>query len=375
MIALVSPAQAQTFNDAINRALFGPPTGPINPSKGPSCQNSTGNLLIRICAAAGQPGSSSGSTTALSNEISPIDERKVQRLIGPLNVFISGEYERFDKNVTKFEPGYQTNSGRAFMGADYSFNERFLVGGLLKYARDSGNFDSVPIVSGSNIIVPGGHFHTDSYGPLLYANFVPAPKFFISTAAGYTRYDYFINRVASVTGIDGIIGPTDGNTDGNEFKVGVNGGYDFNFNSITIGPRFGLNYKYNEIDGYRERGSTGLELIYKNQYENSLTTVLGAYGSVAISTGFGVVLPQTSLEYVHEFLDPQRKIGVSFVDDLNRVPFRFQNDPPDRNYFKLGAGIVLVLPHGFSPFVNYRALVGYQNQSSHIATAGVRIEF
>jgi hypothetical protein len=61
--------------------------------------------------------------------------------------------------------------------------------------------------------------------------------------------------------------------------------------------------------------------------------------------------------------------------DPDAGKFRFQNDPPDRNYFNLGAGIVAVLPHGFSPFLNYRALVGYKDQSSHIGTAGVRIEF
>jgi outer membrane autotransporter protein len=99
------------------------------------------------------------------------------------------------------------------------------------------------------------------------------------------------------------------------------------------------------------------------------------YGSIAISTGFGVLVPQTTLEYIHEFLDPQRKITFRFIDDLNRTPFRFENDRPDRDYFNLGAGIVLVLARGFSPFLNYRALVGYNDQRSHTVTAGLRVEF
>jgi outer membrane lipase/esterase len=167
----------------------------------------------------------------------------------------------------------------------------------------------------------------------------------------------------------------DGDTDGDEFNVEVKGGYNHRFENITVGPRLGLNYRRTEIDGFQERGGSVLNLIYNSQHENSLTSVLGMFGSVAINTGFGVLIPQTTLEYVHEFLDPQRKITFRFRDDLNRTPFRFQNDPPDRNYFNLGAGILAQLPHGFAPFLNYRALVGYKDQLSHTVSAGLRIEF
>ena len=345
LLALASPAQAQTFDQAVAAAC-------------------TASDLASNFVCSGTPGPSSGSTTALSRESSPVEERKVQRLVGSLSLFLSGEYERFDKNVTKFEPGYKTDTGRATIGADYSFNnDRFVIGGAFKYARDDGNFKG------------GGRFDTDSYGPLLYANFVPAPKFFIDAAAGYTRKNYFISRAASVNVTTGTLA---GDTDGNEFKVGMNSGYDFNFQNITIGPRLGLHYKRTNIDGYRERGSTGLtglELVYDSQSENSLTSVLGFYGSVAISTGFGVLVPQTTVEYVHEFQDPQRRIRFGLAGDPTVGKFSFQNDPPDRNYFNLGVGIAAVLPHGFSPFVNYRALVGYKDQSSHAVTAGLRVKF
>ena len=97
--------------------------------------------------------------------------------------------------------------------------------------------------------------------------------------------------------------------------------------------------------------------------------------SLSISTGIGVLVPQVTAEYLHEFQDPQRKIKFAFAQDLNRTKFRFENDRPDRNYFNLGLGVVAVLPHGFSPFVNYRALLGYDDQSSHAVAAGLRIEF
>jgi outer membrane autotransporter protein len=343
LVTLASSAQAQTFDQAVQNAC-------------------TAN--IGVCQ--GIPGASSGSTTTLTRESSPVEERKVQRLIGPINLFISGEYERFNKDVTKFEPGYKTDTGRAAIGADYSFSDSVLIGAAFKYVRDDGQFDA------------GGHFNTDSYGPLIHVNFVPVPKFFVDTAFDYTRKNYFISRVVSLNAVRGALA---GDPDGNEYKVGVNSGYDFNFQNITIGPRVGLNYRRTEIDGYRERtrnsALSGIELLYNSQHENSLTSPLGLYGSIAISTGFGILVPQTTLEYVHEFLDPQRRIKFRLAQAPNATgsPFSFQNDPPDRNYFNLGAGIVAVLPHGVLPFLNYRALVGYKNQSSHIATVGLRMEF
>jgi uncharacterized protein YhjY with autotransporter beta-barrel domain len=310
--------------------------------------------------------------------------------------------------VTEFEPGYKTNTGRALIGADYSFGDQIVLGGAVKYTHDSGKFDSQTPVpfrfdpfdpdSTALVPVPRGRFNTDSYGGLLHASFAPAPKSFIDASFGYMRKNYFVSRgVVVIEGERDAIGTADGDTDGNEFKVDVNGGYNFSFQNITIGPRLGLNYTRTEIDGFREKGrlisaadslpvpnfgippptspGTGLELVYNSQHENSLTSVLGMYGSVAISTGFGVLIPQTTLEYVHEFLDPQRKITFRFADDLNRTAFRFQNDPPDRNYFNLGAGVVLQLARGIAPFLNYRALVGYKDQRSHTVTAGVRVEF
>jgi outer membrane autotransporter protein len=374
LMALASTAQAQRFDDEVARALAnGCAAMGGNVNKGPNLSALCAGISGSVTASA-----SSGSTTTLSREAAPIEEKKIQRLVGPFNVFVSGEYEHFDKDLTKFEPAYRTDTGRAVIGADYSFNDRVLLGAAFRYARDNGHFDA------------GGGFKTDSYGGLLHTSFVPSRDSFIDATAGYTRKNYSLERIAIVTtqfgGSPTKLGNIESDTDGNEYNLGLNGGYNFNFQSVTFGPRLGVNYRRTEIDGFGERGrrvpgaplpgpGTGVELVYNSQHENSLTSVAGVYGSVAISTAIGVLVPQATVEYVHEFLDPQRKIRFRFVEDRNGTPFRFENDPPDRNYFNLGAGVVLVLPRGFSPFLNYRALVGYNDQQSHIFTAGLRVEF
>lgn len=335
-------ARAQTFDQAVTNA----------------CN------LIGTCA--GAPAASGGSTTALSNDSSPVPpERKFEKLMGAWNLYVAGDYEYFRKQITTFEPGYTNHIGRGAVGADYSLSKELLVGGALRYARDNGDFRG------------GGKFNTDSYGFLLHGNYVPASKVFLDAHAGYLRKNYSIHRVPSllIAGIPTPQGTAKGDPNGHEFTTGVNGGYDFNLQNITFGPRLGLAYKNTSIDGYRERGGTQQELVYDAQHEHSLTSLFGVQASMAVSTGFGVIVPQLLAEYVHEFLDDQRRIGFRLANDPAATHFRFQNDRPDRNYFNLGGGVVFQLARGIAPFLNYRALVGYRDQMSHRVSAGVRLEF
>jgi len=60
---------------------------------------------------------------------------------------------------------------------------------------------------------------------------------------------------------------------------------------------------------------------------------------------------------------------------LNAGRLRFQTDSPDRDYFGVGAGMVVVLPNGYSPYMNYRALLGDSIKTTQTVTAGLRVEF
>jgi hypothetical protein len=54
--------------------------------------------------------------------------------------------------------------------------------------------------------------------------------------------------------------------------------------------------------------------------------------------------------------------------------FTFQNDVPVRNYFNLGTGLLMVLPNGWQPFLNFRAMVGNEQFNNYAGTFGLRIE-
>jgi outer membrane autotransporter protein len=117
-------------------------------------------------------------------------------------------------------------------------------------------------------------------------------------------------------------------------------------------------------------------LRYDAQNITSLQSIVGVQGSTNFSTGFGVLVPQVNADYIHEFENNQRHIGVAFTEDLRANPtkFAFQNEVPVRNYFNLGAGLVAILANGWQPFINFRAMVGNNQFNNYAGTFGLRIE-
>ena len=288
-----------------------------------------------------------------------------------LGLFASGFVEALNRNVNVFQDGYKSTILGFTGGADYRFTKQLTAGLAFTYANTNGDFSN------------GGNFSTNSYGFTLFSQYLPTDKSFVQLTAGYTSNSYLVARNSSLT----IPAPGGGrplnaggisssNSNGDIFKLGVLTGYDQPIGRFTFGPRLGFNYANTHIHDYAEQGGTGLELRYGDQWVNSLQSVLGVQGTAALSTGFGVLVPQVNANYIHEFANSQRFINAQFVEDQRANPFqfRFQTDVPVRNYFDVGTGIVAVLPNGLQPFVNFRALVGNNQFNNYAGTFGVRLE-
>jgi outer membrane autotransporter protein len=364
------------LNDVINRLLSNNCAELGAPPFGPD--------LSRLCPQSPAPPSGAGSSSggsvgsegsAVSEEQRQLFRRLRQRQQGaasadPANplgvgVFVSTEYEKFNQDNTRFETGFDQDTVGMSFGADYLFRNGLILGAAFTYAHDFGNYDGV-----------GGGFDHNSYGILAYGSVQPIANMFIDGVAGYTRKDYnFDRRAAIVLTTVSVAGTTHGDTNGNEWKIGLNSGYDFVFGAFTVGPRLGVLYREITMDDFTESGHTGLELAYSNQNIQSLTLRPGVYGSYAFSTSWGVVIPQMTLEYVHEFLDDQRSVQFSFAQDPQNRRFLFRTTPPDRDYLNLGLGVSMVLPQGVQPFLNFRDMLAYQDRSTYTVTLGVRIPF
>jgi outer membrane autotransporter protein len=389
-VAPNSAAEAQTFQKAMADALDNQCLGLSGPS------GTYDSRLDSICTSIPTgPSVSSGSALAsITLRQSSADERRIlghlqeERLAqrdggvraasadqtaraGRLGFFLTGEFEFIEKDITNYSAGFKSNSLGVILGADYQVLPWITVGIALAYSHVEGNFSQ-----------DGGHYNTDNFGATLYASFLPIPNFFVDATIGYAHHEYDTLRRATYVGpgiaVDGF---AQSDTRGNEFRMAVLSGYDFVMKALTVGPRFGVNYSTLAINSFTERGQdginydTGLELAYYPQNRDSLTTNLGAFLSYAISTPIGVLVPQFTAEWVHEFLDDQRAVYFRFRQDAQNTKLRFQTDTPDRDYFNLGVGVVLALPKDVAVFANYRAMVGHSDTQTHTVSAGVRVQF
>ncbi len=296
-----------------------------------------------------------------------------------LGLFAAGIVEALNRDVTTFTDGYDSTITGFNVGGDYSFSREVVVGLAFSYTDQDGDFDS------------GGSFDTRAYGPTIFAQYLPTQQSFIQIVGEYLRTDYDVKRAINLIlpGPGGGPGPGLGapavtvtgdaasETNADVFGAAVLLGYDHPFGRWTVGPRLGLNWRNTGIDGYTESGSTGVELRVADQSFNSLQSVLGVFGSAAYSTGFGVLVPNLYADYIHEFANSQRFISAQLAEDLRgagATTFRYQNDVPVRNFFNLGVGLVAVLPNGFQPYANFRAMVGNEQFNNYAGTFGVRVE-
>jgi uncharacterized protein with beta-barrel porin domain len=278
-----------------------------------------------------------------------------------LSGFASFGYENVDKNTTALDPGYKSDQYGGTIGVDKRVGP-IIAGVAFNFSRTDGDFAG----SGS------GGFDTDSYGGLIYASIVPIESAYLDLSAGYARKDYSTTRAA---GLAVVTSTVSGNTDGDEYRASVSGGYDFTHQNFTFGPRVSVNYVRNHVDAFSETGGTGLEIAFDEHATTSMTFSAGVHGSAAFSTSFGVLVPQVSFDYIHEAQNGQETLTGHLVQDLTLTQLAFQTDNPDRDYYGVGVGLVAVLPNGLSPFVSYRGIFGDSLRSVHGVTVGIRKEF
>ncbi len=388
-----SQCYAQSLDD-IQAALLGNFCSAL---KGDDFQNfntHAGDQLLNLCVgggtggvAGGGPSSSGGGAAGTQTSFVNIARRLaklrdgqsedqnaggagddfVSDLGGGMNVFLSGQFEGLDKSNTHYETGYKSDIKGVTGGVDYRFAEWFVGGIAVNYHHWDGNFDNT------------GGFKSDSLGPILYASFAPTEHTFADIMLEYAqqwrdrqRFTSF-NDTATTVSANGLVG-----SDYESHRFGANAliGYDHNIGPFTVGPRFRFRYSDLNVNSYTETGSTGLEMRFLDDRITSLQTAVGVQASAAFSSGFGVIVPQVTADWTHEFQNNQRQMSAQFAQDGRSVPttFQFLSDKPDRDFFHVGAGIAMILPNGIQPFINFEALIGNSLFNNYVGTIGIRLE-
>jgi len=378
---------AQTLNDVVADQLASDGSACAKLLGGGSASQLTGELqtlCTRTVPSGGPPPSNAGGGGAATPSSLPkiVKQRlrndktdelgsgassdQVLNITPAISLFLSGEYQSLDRNVTTFEDGYDSDIWRIIAGSDYRIQDILIIGVAFDYQHQKGDY------TGS------GDFKLDSYGGLIFANITPTDNLYIQISGGYSALENDRHRLTSFTEAStstSVSGFVDSQYDSDQYSANIQSGYDFNIANITIGPRVGFSWSRNNFDSYTESGNTGLELSFDEDHRTSLQSRFGLFSSTAFSTRFGVVVPQFGADWVHEFEDDQREIQFSFVNDLRSKSLAFQNESPDRDFFEIHAGTSIVMAHNFQAYVNYRAITGHSYFDGHSVNFGLRIGF
>ncbi len=331
-----------------------------------------GTNLYAFCNSPGfTTGSSStgGSTSSASSsemlKKQKEGEKSTVKITQDLNLFMSGGFQKKDKSASPFEAAFDSEQFGLTFGVDREINKKLSISFGIAYDRQDATFAS-----------DQGGFDTDSYRAFVVASFLPSENTFLDILGSYGLKDQFTKRYSTATNNRAtpttIGGYQKSDLDIKETGLAVQGGYDFSEGNITFGPRLGFSYLVSEIDPYKEYGGTGLELSYSKQREQSLQGKIGFQATTAINTSFGVVAPEASIDFIHEFKRDQRSIEVTLVEDKSNSKFYFNNDEPDRHYVEAGVGAVLVLPNGIQAFGRVSSVQGQSYIDNYGINLGVK---
>ena len=387
-------AFAENFNNASKAELTRVCGNPFDPAS----TFATGNLLT-ICQELQQGGQTSPSGVGTQSQpnsllisqqqLKDLQTKKLTEnrkpgsadVIGTMwgdkfSTFLTAGATTLRHQENEFEQGYNATIPSVTIGGGYAITEDLEMGLAFNYSNSSADFNS------------GGGFDVDSYTPLLYVNYLPFDNAFVNLALSYTRQNQSNNRLA-IAGLSGIdLNPdgsrrpisrsTNGNVDANQYNLNLLSGYDFAVENVTIGPRFGVDARQWEMNGYQETSNTGLELRYNDQYQTSVQSRVGLFASSAHSFDFGVLVPQISAYWVHEFLNGARTVNAHFVqttDFETSSGFFFQTENPARNWAVIDLGVSLVMQKGLQAFVNFSTVQGNRNFESYGGNVGMRVEW
>jgi outer membrane lipase/esterase len=300
-----------------------------------------------------------------------------------VGVFVNGSLRRGSQATTDLETGFDFKNNGVTAGIDYRFTDRLVLGLALGHSNGTTDFaaQSARLDSNSNSASLYGTYFSDA----LYVDFIGT--------FGHIKYDdarttTFIIAPGGYANPTNCVGQTctidvNGTTSARQFAFGANLGYSFHQDALVFGPDLSLDYTRVSVSGFSENdpSQTGMALVYGDQVGESLILKAGGHLSVAISTPVGVILPQVRARYNHEFKNDQRGLLVHFSADptigtpsgtvSNFVVF---TDRPDRGYFDWAAGVTAQFKHGIAAFVDYNALAGATNLTTHELAFGVRFE-
>lgn len=287
-------------------------------------------------------------------------------LTAKFGLFASVQLEDAEKDRTAAEAGFDYKSNAVTLGADYALSNDWFIGAAggwtgndLDYKNNDGN-------------VSADIFTFIGYTTFNHNNFS------FDVQLGYSSSEIDISRHIhyGVSGLESFTADTEGETSGKELFFSTQAQYLWAHKALSLYPRARLNFSSSEIKGYADNGAEGWEVVLGDQSIDRWVFEAGLQSTYAITTGWGVFIPNLDLNVIADLNTDQELMTGRFAyapDDS--LVFALEAEDPDSLYYQVGLGFSTVLPRGSSAYAGLRKTLGYDDFTSMQFYAGFRMEF
>lgn len=265
----------------------------------------------------------------------------------PLGLWVGGTV-RTGRSNGRGGDGGDFNTDGVTVGSDLQVTPALAVGAGLGYGRDRTDV-------GEN----GSRSDGEAFSMMLYASYSPGERLFVDALLGYQLLDYDLRRFVTS---DGSFAHA--RRDGSQWFGSLSFGADLVRGNWLVTPYARIDASSGTLDPYAEDGSALFALRYGDQDVESTTGNGGVRMEMRNTTVWGAWTPQLRVEYQHDF----KGNGTATMQyaDLVGVPFyRTSVDGFDRNRWMIGAGLMFDFRRNWGLRVDYRGLIGSDEDRDH----------
>jgi uncharacterized protein with beta-barrel porin domain len=272
----------------------------------------------------------------------------------PWGMFIYGNALFARQNATANSPQSKFNAAGVTGGIDRRMTDEFTLGLLAGYSRTNADLDTIGSTSRINTWLLGA-----------YASYA-RQNWYVDGAFIYGRNSYDNNRMA--LGTSNVSSPK-----GDQIALQSTFGIDYRFGVWTVTPEVGAQFTTVRVDGFTETGTAALAV--QADRANSLRSSLGARFRYDVLSAWGKLTPELRASWQHEFLDKDRDVRASFVDQTLPGNFATTAAGSGTDFGVVGAGVNMFVADRTQLSVGYDFKFGGHSFTAHQLSGRLRHTF
>jgi len=289
-----------------------------------------------------------------------------QRLSG----FISNDNVISKQSDTSTESGFEGLNQKFVAGADYRINNQTFAGLAIGVVNGRADMDS-----------DGGALVNRAGTLISYGSYNLLPNWYVEGVVSIGSRDFKMHRKINYTlNNSNVRASVCSEPESSYFGLSFGSGYSKTFkNGHTLTGVLGLNQTYITIDTFEENGcnnnSVAYSLVIGEQSITSNILSIGGHWNQAISTGYGVLIPQLSFNWIKELKGDSDTIVAYFQTDPGKTRMNFKSGNKDVSFITAKFSLSIVLPKGMSGFLMFETQQFINNYQQNTISLSIRKEF